>query len=221
MELLLRRVHERLIQLDVEVQGTDDDAAGWGAEGFPGVDDTEEMLTEWFKLTQADEMHSHLVFNVFLIVMMIDGKMSKHELKLLRRVLREGLMVTSKWDLFYEAGPDEQIFTVNGDKSKIQELFFKHAELLLCKAGDQLHAGHPLELEMHVEVVLPDLKMHHDQLLGRKPTAIHEESLSVEEVLMSSEEKDKFEEEQRLRETDRTKRELNSHIDRVTSLLAW
>ena len=225
MELLLRRVHERLLQLDLQVQGQDDDAEGWGQEGFEGVDDVEEMLVELKRLTQDDEEHANLVFNVFLVVLMIDGKMSKQELKLLRRVLGEGMLVNKKWDLFYDDDEDEEVFMVNGDRGKIQEQFFKHAELIVCQAGDQLHAGYPLELEIHVEVVLPDLKKHHDQLMGRKPAPLHDETsssaLPMDALLMSDAEKAKFEKEEQGRDNERQTREMNQVIDQVTKLVAW
>ena len=65
VELLLRRVHERLVQLDVSVNHPEDiKKLGWGRDGFDDVDDLQVMLREFQLLQGHDPMHAGLVFQV-------------------------------------------------------------------------------------------------------------------------------------------------------------
>ena len=82
VEILLRRVHERLLHLDFEVIKDPEHLLdkGWGVKGFDDVDDKNMMLAEFKKLCEQDPVHANLVFNVMTLAMLVDGKMSKREL---------------------------------------------------------------------------------------------------------------------------------------------
>lgn len=88
VELLLRRVHERLLHLDMDLMQDPDHLVehGWGQKGFDKVDDLDEMLKAFGALCRTDLQHAELVFRVFTLTMVIDGKLSRQENGMFRSI---------------------------------------------------------------------------------------------------------------------------------------
>ena len=104
VELLLRRTHERMIQLDIDVQGVDDiSSKGWGRDGFEDVDDREVMLTEFRKLRDEDEEAAGMVFKIFILALVLDGVIVQSELDLMEEVLRALRIGENESDVVHEA----------------------------------------------------------------------------------------------------------------------